>query len=188
MGSYDTLTEDLQQKVLTRLSILDLVRLSACSKELQQFCLQNLKVNFSTRLLVVTKLAAQTAAADSQGHAQHMHELEYLLDTVNDTASVVNSNVEAFLNISPMPEDTAVLLITKGRLSIPFSNFIQAAWNCIPGVVVWARAYRSSGTQSNFGLLVEDVCCSDLTDPHVCYAIGRKVCTKTAWNCTALQH
>ena len=177
MGSFDTLTEDLQQKVLSCHTVLDILRLSGCNKGLRQLAQQHIQDNLESLILKSATLAAETAAADPQNHHQHMQGLQYLLEYAQEPAATVNSNISALLKIPNMPEDTAILLITKGSLHIPFIDFMQAARDCVPGVVVWARAYLSCGIPSSFGVLVEDICCADLSNKSMCTQLWLQVRT-----------
>lgn len=148
------------------LSVLDMARIAASSKSLQQGCLCIIDCNASRRLIK----AVLAAAADRE--VQHDEEPQSLLQQFSRAAAWLEMYAEAVAAAAGLAVSLDVLLTTpnvplhlaaclvQAGMRITYEQLVAAASSRVAGAEVWVQAQQRQNITTDIPAAALAICCS----------------------------
>jgi hypothetical protein len=130
----------------TVLSLSDVLRLAACSKEVRGHCLD----------LISSQRPYWLQRAVKDGQAQG---ISWLLRTQPQLLDIMADDLLSTPNISL---EVASELVSLG-LRPSYEQIVAKARQGVPGAYIWPRAYRQLHLQSDVPLRAEALCCGEVS-------------------------
>ena len=159
---------------LPQMPLLDIVRLSACSKTVHTFVVKRIAADCSLagRLLHEAVLDAAAAAAADRLLLQHTtayarsEAILWLLKVADIPRALACADSSKFVLIPNVPISTCQYMVDAG-MRISKEQLVSAACTGVEGVQNWVLAHRYCHVSTGLPVLYEAVCCGDSLEVRV---------------------